>query len=436
MTSRAKQHIFVVDDEPNLLKLVGIILEQTGLKVTCFAHAADCLEQLRLQTCDLLITDVKMPGIDGIELLKEAKCLVPSLPVIVMTGYADISMAIEVLTLGAAQFIEKPFAMGNFLQIVKKVMKQSPIHCPILDESLTKKEMKVLHLILECKSTKEIAQIMHLSLRTITNYRSRVMHKLGVDNVVNLVKQAAVMGLLESSSNGRSSRKRQIDLLEFGKMITGIRHDLVSALGVISTTTYLLRDYVHEPERVDDLKRITLATRYCGLVLGNLSDLVARTRPNKVSLDVTELLDEVTEIVASRIRPGIDLRKNYESNIPHVRADRGQIQRVFMNLIDNALQAIPDDGKLSISVEHEYSTRYSQSKRNIVVKVSDTGRGIPKKNQKKIFHLAFSTKRQGYGIGLYVAKQILEQHKGSIQVKSQEQKGSTFIARLPAEKSK
>ena len=436
MTSIAKQHIFFVDDNPEVRNAVGRTLKQVGAKVSCFACAADCLEKLRNQRCDLLITDVKMPGMDGIELLRKVKCLVPSLPVLVITGYGDISMAVEALKLGAAEFIQKPLYGQTFLQIVKKVMKHSSIRGPFLDEPLTKTEMKVMHLILECRSNNEIANVMHLSHRTITTHRTRIMHKLGADNGVDLVKRAALMGLLESSSNGRSACTRQIDLTEFGKMIAGIRHDLVSALGAISITTDLLRGYIHEPKCVDDLKRITIATQYCALVLGNLSDLVARTMPNKVSLDVTELLNEVTEIMASRIRPGIYLSKNYESNVPHVRADKGQIQRVFMNLIENALHAIPDDGKLSISVQQEQNTGASQSKRNIVVKVSDTGRGIPKKNLKKIFNLAFSTKRQGYGIGLYVAKQILEQHKGSIQVESQEQKGSTFIARLPAEKSK
>lgn len=426
MTNRPKQHIFFVDDEPRVREAIGFTLEQAGFRVTCFATAADCLEQLRVQTFNLLITDVKMPGIDGIQLLREAKCLIPSLPVLILTGYADIPMAVEALKAGASDFIEKPVERKSLIQSVKSILRQRDSTDTYVGKPLTQTEERVLKLIINGKSNKAIADLLHSSTSKIRVHRRRIMRKAGMN----------IERLLESLASDRLVHTRKLDLSEFGKMIAGIRHDLVSALGVISTSTDLLRDDVHDPQCINDLRRISLATRYCGFVLGNLSDLVARTNPNKMSLDITKVIDEVIEIMANRIRPRIYLSKNYESGVPRIIADKGQIQRLFMNLIDNALQSIPDDGKISISVLEEHKTRSRQSKREIVVKVSDTGVGIPKKNIKKIFNLAFSTKRQGYGLGLYIVKQILDQHKGSIQVESQEQKGSTFILRLPVERNK
>jgi len=201
MTNIAKQHVFFVDDEPRIRKIIGRTLEQAGLKISCFAGAADCLEQLRFQTCDLLITDVKMPEMDGIELLSEVKRIVPSLPVLVITGYGDIPMAVKALKAGASDFIEKPLDRQSFLLVVDSILKLNT-RCPRSGGVvLTKTEMKVLRLILDGNSNKEIAYILHRSLRTIEDHRHHIMRKLGVGNTVDLVKRAAVMGLVEMPAN-------------------------------------------------------------------------------------------------------------------------------------------------------------------------------------------------------------------------------------------
>lgn len=193
MTNNAKKHIFFVDDEPDIRIVVSRTLEQLGTKVTCFAFGADCLEQLHSQRCDLLITDVKMYDMDGIKLLTEAKHIIPSLPVIVLTGYGDIPMAVKALKAGASDFIEKPLDKYSFLLAVESVLKQNWGEHPIVDKVLTKTEIKVLRLILDGKSTKEVAEFLHRSVRTIEDHRAHIMHKFGVDNLVDLVKQAAAV---------------------------------------------------------------------------------------------------------------------------------------------------------------------------------------------------------------------------------------------------
>jgi FixJ family two-component response regulator len=176
MKNIGKRHVFFVDDKPKVRKVVGRTLEQAGLKVSCFACGGDCLKQLRCRTCDLLITDVKMPGMDGIELLTRVKCMIPSLPVLVVTGYGDISMAVTALKVGASDFIEKPLQRQPFLSAVESVLKRNTQTGKHVGKVLTKGEVRVLRLILDGKSNKEIAKFLHRSLRTVEDHRRHIMH--------------------------------------------------------------------------------------------------------------------------------------------------------------------------------------------------------------------------------------------------------------------
>ncbi len=196
MTNITKQHVFFVDDEQKVRKMVGRTLEQAGLKVSCFSRAAECLKQLHSQTCDLLITDVKMPEMDGIELLTKVKHIIPSLPVLVITGYGDIKMAVKALKLGASDFIEKPLDRQSFLSAVESVLKRNAWADPLLGKLLTPTEIIVLRFILDGKSSKNIAIIRHRALSTIEDHRHKIYKKIGVTNLGGLFKWAAKMGLI------------------------------------------------------------------------------------------------------------------------------------------------------------------------------------------------------------------------------------------------
>ena len=200
MTDRVKQHILFVDDEPRVRKVVDKTLKRLGTKVSCFASARDCLEQLHSQKCDLLITDVKMPEMSGIELLTEVKRFVPWLPVLLVTGYGNIPMAVKALKMGALTFLEKPLEMQSFLSAVESALDGTAAFDPPVSKKFTRTEMKVLRLILDGKSNRETAYILHRSVKTIEFHRNRIMHKLGVDNVVDLIRRAAALGLVNFSS--------------------------------------------------------------------------------------------------------------------------------------------------------------------------------------------------------------------------------------------
>jgi len=182
-----------VDDEPQVCDAMRRTLEQTGYEVHCFDSAAACLAKMRSLRCDLLITDVVLPGMDGIELLAEVKCRTPSLPVLVVTGYGNVEMAVKVMEAGAFSFLQKPLERASFLTAVQAALRhRSCAHAP-MRRPLTKSEVEVLRLILDGKGNKEIARLRHRSVRTIEDQRRRIMHKFGVDNPVDLIREVAII---------------------------------------------------------------------------------------------------------------------------------------------------------------------------------------------------------------------------------------------------
>jgi two-component system response regulator TtrR len=200
MRKRAKQHIFFVDDVPNVCKTVRRTLIQAGFDVSCFTRAIDCLTQLEQSEntpCNLLITDVKMPDMDGIELLKKARRIAPLLPVLVITGFGDIPMAVKAMKAGATNFIEKnQLSRQNLLSTVKSLLKKDGWANPRLEKLFTKTEKIILRLILAGKTSREIAIIRNCALSTIEDHRNNIYRKAGVHNLAGLFKWAYEAELL------------------------------------------------------------------------------------------------------------------------------------------------------------------------------------------------------------------------------------------------
>jgi len=199
MTNGNGQHIFIVDDEPKVLEMIGQILETHGMKVSCFTKAKDCLACLDSNECNLLITDLKLPEMDGIELLRRAKNLAPWIPVLIVTGYGDIPTAVECIKAGAADFIEKPLDQSSFVRKAKSALKQNGEQSDSFTDGLTNAEKRVLKLVLDGHSSKDIAQLLKRSRRTIEVHRANAMRKLKVDNLIELIKRGFELGLVKTS---------------------------------------------------------------------------------------------------------------------------------------------------------------------------------------------------------------------------------------------
>lgn len=194
MKSGGKKRIYLIDDDPCILDTARIMLESVKYECVCFSSADSCLVEFEPRSCDLVVTDVQMPGKSGLELLSHVRKVAPWVPVIVITSYADISMAVQAVKNGAFDFIEKPLEVESFLELVDVALKHNQLDDSTVGKPLTKTEKIVLELILEGMSNRGIAYTLHRSERTIEVHRSHIMRKLNVDNVVDLVKRASVLG--------------------------------------------------------------------------------------------------------------------------------------------------------------------------------------------------------------------------------------------------
>ena len=182
--------VFFVDDDAGIRKLISEELRGINCNVSCFSNGAKCLERLSEQNCNLLITDVKMPGMDGLTLLGRAKRIAPWVSVMVISGFGDIPMSVRALKSGAIDFVTKPLDRKGFLRKVKAILRGDDFIDTVAGGILTKTEKKVLKLILEGKSNKETAYRLNRALRTVELHRSHIMQKFRADNIVDLVKKA------------------------------------------------------------------------------------------------------------------------------------------------------------------------------------------------------------------------------------------------------
>jgi len=189
--------VYFVDDEPSICQMVRDILSELFYRVVTFTRAEECLVEITKSKCDLLITDINLPGMNGIELLEEVKKLRANLPVLMITGRGDIREAVHAMKAGAIDFLEKPLDMETFIPLVTSILEQNAQQSKYDIAGLTNTEKRVLQMIVDGKSNKEIAWIWKCSVRTIENHRYRLMRKMKTENMASLIKTAIVSGLAQ-----------------------------------------------------------------------------------------------------------------------------------------------------------------------------------------------------------------------------------------------
>lgn len=193
MAEDKRLHVFALDDEPGVRDAIRRTLESVGHEVSTFGCPEDCLAAMYSRCCDLLITDVVMPGMNGLELLTEVKCAMPSLPVLVVTGYGTVEMAVQAMEAGASTVLRKPLERTSLLAAVEMSLNRNGHGHYHRRDPLTKAEAEVLRLIVHGKGNKEIARLRHRSVRTIEDQRRCIMRKFGVDNPVDLIREVAIV---------------------------------------------------------------------------------------------------------------------------------------------------------------------------------------------------------------------------------------------------
>jgi two-component system response regulator FixJ len=192
-----KQVVHVIDDDPAILTSIAGFLMTNGFGVQTYTSAYDFLETMGTQAAGCVVTDARMPGISGIDLIGKMKERGFSLPIIVITAYADISLTVEAIKQGAVDLLEKPFNNSALVKAIRKALANWNDETPIGPKieivrarlsSLTSREKEVLARLLKGMPNKLIADELGLGIRTIEAQRATVMLKMKAASIAELVR--------------------------------------------------------------------------------------------------------------------------------------------------------------------------------------------------------------------------------------------------------
>ncbi len=393
-------NILIVDDEANIVKLVSHWAEKIGLKAWGFTDPIEAMKTFKKEDFQLVITDLKMPGMSGYELLKQVKSHSADIEVIIITGHGDLEDAIDAMHQDAYDFIKKPFVAKDLTQCMGRV----------IDKIILKEDNK--HLLHDLRK-------MNQSLEAQVEKRTK-----------ELILKNRELGKLDELKS---------------KFIACVSHELRTPLTQIDSGMYVLTSLLAKKTNESENKLLQIVqsgTRRLNSVIKNMTKILqAEYREgllNKERVFVNKLVKEV----CSELSCFVELRKQkMQCHLPEreicFEADEGKIRDILLNLCMNAVKFTPDGGELSVSLEDA-----ANSFRFII---QDNGIGLSEEDKLHIFKRFYEAgdlmyhssgtyqfKAGGLGLGLSIAKLFTEMHGGKISVESEGvNKGSTFIVELP-----
>jgi signal transduction histidine kinase len=384
--------ILLVDDDPALLQALpqAISLRMTGVEVQTAADASIALTLLQEQEYDAIVSDIKMPGMDGLKLLDKVAQLYPDTPVLLITGHGEHELAIQALRGGAYDYILKPIDRDDFAASLQRALHTHQL----------RRQVQVQQRALELYA---------LSLERRVEQRTQELVTL------NATKDA---------------------------LLSTVAHELASPLTSLKGMTQLVDREIQRADNVDKIRRnvgdIMHSIDRLDRIVQDLQDtsLIQTHRfvLQRSRCDLVELCRQVVAEFAAggRTAPGYEVRDEpLEADI-----DPERISQVLLNLLSNAYKYSPQGAPIAVLVERRGA--------EALISVCDQGVGIP---ADQLPHIAeqfyrvpgiegqsgFST---GLGLGLYLVRTIVEQHGGRLEVHSQEAQGSTFSLILPLVTSK
>jgi signal transduction histidine kinase len=395
--------ILIADDERDIRELIGFTLRFADFEVVLTADGFEAIEQTSREQPDLILLDVRMPKMTGYEVccqLKENPAT-SGIPIVFLSARGQEGEILAGLASGALEYWVKPFAPDELTAWVNDMLRGCQLG--IYEEDLAVRGG------LMCDPA-QMEDDMQFLVDEIKRMRK---------NRKDLVNQ-----LIECRERAKASSDEQFPLAELSRLTDGIVHDMRSGLGIIRNTIGFLEDNLAATDHQSDLLKITRSLDFCELVLRNLSALGGQDifQPRWVNL---EAVVREAYFMLERKLVEVDLVVDADSGVPEILADEGQMKQVFMNLIKNAGEAMPDGGTLTVRTQREGPV--------LRVEVADTGCGISPENQARLFHEFFTTKDRGYGLGLHIVDTIVKRHGGTIEVESEVDEGTTFTLRLPIE---
>jgi PAS domain S-box-containing protein len=506
--------ILVIDDDKSIRKVLTLTLQDVGYQVLTAADGQSGLKIFADERPDITLTDLRMPGMDGIAVLQEIKALEPDKEVIVISAHADMDLAIKALQLKASDFITKPISTTALEVALERARDRL---------SLTRELREYTRLIEKrwLDTAEELAKTYHFqknliessidgiigydpegkviifnrASETILGYpKEVVLGKLSVDHFFPPGQYNELKEKLYSSEYGGTNRLtlyetslvaisgqlipaqfsgavlheaeeeigsvaffrdlREIRRLEqqfadqerllhqdkmisLGRLAASVVHEINNPLaGILNYARLMLKIMRKGPLTHDYQEKFSSylnlmknETNRCSQIVSNLLSFSRKSELEFTDVAINELVEKCLMLSGHKLRlSNISLERTLQEGLPIVRGDYNQIQQCVINLIFNSIDAMPKEGKLSLT------TSYNPSDRTVLIRVIDTGCGISKEDLQHIFEPFFTTKSKGHGLGLGLSMVdgIVERHKGNIDVISKVGKGTTFSLRLPA----
>ncbi len=386
MTAKLTGRILVVDDTPINLDAISTVLSDAGYEVAVATSGERALQNLQRRSPDLILLDVMMPGIDGFETCDRIKAnpKTCNIPIVFMTSLVDVHNKIKGFNCGAVDYIGKPFQEQEILARVK-----THIQLRRLNQNL---EQQVAEQTASLRATKEALEQANIAKKSFLSTMSKEI-RTPIDRILRLTER------LQEQPDGALGNQQVEDLEK-------IERNGNQLLSLISNTLKLANIESGELKLDLDLIAIEDLCRSCLVAIQSLAD-----------------------------RKNIKLIFNIEPNLPKVSIDELQMRQVILNLLNNALK-FTSIGYVTLSVSKAILTDRANIS-CIRVAIDDTGIGISPDNIQQLFQPfvqipdLLGNRPEGNGLGLILAKQIVELHGGQISIRSTENVGSWFTIELP-----
>ena len=368
-----KWNILLVDDEEDIREVLSMALTDIGYQVFDAQNGKEALRIFKEINPPIVLTDIKMPGIDGIELLQKIKRENPDTEVIMITGHGDMDLAIKSLKYEAIDFITKPINVDTLDIALKRVH----------DKITLKRKLK--------EYTEKLESLV------------------------------------------REKTELQDHLSSLGLMIGSISHGIKGLLTSLDGGVYLLssgfkkKDDAQIREGFEAVKFIS--SRIRKMILDIL--FYAKERElAKETIDVLDFADSVANIIKPKIqdRP-ITFITDFKEAPQHFKVDPDFLSSAMINILDNAVDACLEDESRD---RHQITFTIKKDKGHTIINISDDGIGMDDDTKENLFKIFFSSKGgKGTGFGLFISNNIIKQHGGTINVNSVKGKGSVFVIKIP-----
>lgn len=375
-----RPRILFIDDETKLCKNMQALLTREGYEVEVAVDGNAGLKKLNQSSYDLVITDVIMPDVSGMDIVRYIRDFLPETLAIVITGYATLEGAVSAMRQGAYDYVTKPIDFEFLKLSIERALERTRLA----------KTIK--------KYTEELEKRVRERTRELEEAQAQLIHT---------EKLAAI-----------------------GELATHMAHEIKNPLISIGGLARLLQRKSSKAEKTRELAAIIQAeVERLERLLANLLEFRQDTKPRWKNVSLSKLLKNSIKLLSSKLEEGaIRVQWDLEKDMSRIRADEDRLKQVFLNLFNNAIHAMPNGGTLGIK-------SLSLSDR-ITVEIRDTGPGIPPDRLEKIFKPFYTTKGHGTGLGLAICEKLMRDHGGTLHAESSVGEGTTFRVNLPKEPAK